>query len=86
MQIKLPFLLNTLAIVAVAFVATLLILSIFIRYTDGYVMNLFNFDIYNLIGKEGSFVLQMLLGEVITMMILVGIVSNIYMNKLLKKI
>lgn len=86
MQIKLPFLLNTLAIVAIAFFATLVILSVFIRYTDGYVMNLFNFDIYSLIGKEGSFVLQMLLYEVIAMMILVGIVSNIYMNKLLKKI
>jgi len=85
-QIKLPFLLYALFIILLAFVLNLAYVAVLINYLNVYFVNVFNFNLFEVIQNNLTYIKYGLFGEILLLTSVSLIVSNIFLTRLIKKI
>jgi len=85
-QIKLPFLFHTFFIILLSFVFWLLYVSSLVYYLNVYFINVFSFNLLNFVGANIWIIENWIMFEVGMVIIISLIVSNLFLNRLIKKI
>jgi len=85
-QIKLPFLFYTFFIILFSFIFWLLYVLILVYYLNVYFINVFNVNLLNFIGENIWMIKYWIIIEVGVVVVISLIVSNLFLNRLIKKI
>lgn len=85
-QIKLPFLLYTFFIIIFSFILWLVYISTLVSYLNIYFINVFNFNLLHFITENIWIIKKWVMLEASLIIIISLIVSNLFLNRLIKKI
>jgi len=85
-QIKLPFLLYTLFIILWAFALGLVYIYLLVNYLNVYFENVLNIDLFKFIWENVRYIQLGLIGEIVGLTLISLLVSNLFLNRLIKKI
>lgn len=85
-QIKFPFYIQIWSILIASFWMTIIYFSVFFNYLNQYFVKVFWLDLFNYIQTNSIVITNITLIEVISIVILSLIISDIFLNKLIKKV
>ena len=85
-QIKLPFLFHTFFIILFSFVFWLVYIASLVYYLNVYFINVFDVNLLNFVGKNIWMIRYWIMFEVGMVIIISLVVSNLFLNRLIKKI
>jgi len=85
-QIKLPFLLYALFIILISFLLGLVYIFLLVNYLNVYFENVLNVNLIDIINQHLIYIKIWLLVEILWLILISLIVSNLFLNRLIKKI
>ena len=85
-QIKLPFLLYALFVILLVFALSFTYMLFLINYLNVYFVNVFKFNIFDVIKENLLYVKRWLLSEILLLTFVSIVVSNMFLTRLIKKI
>lgn len=86
LQIKFPFYIQISSMLLTAFWLTIIYFSFFFNYLNEYLIKIFSVDLFDYIVSNSKLLVNITFIEIISITLLTLLISDIFLNKLLKKV